>query len=594
MAFKVLSGRLVSVLCSGLICSSNGSSSRRRGTMSEFILNNEGVWFEKPAKKEGEQPNLIWVCSPLNVLAVTRDHNNENHGKLLRFCDFDGIEHKWALPLELLAGDGTAYRQELLSRGVRLAENKTCRELLSRYIQSCNPAARMRCVTQLGWYGELYVLSNETIGNAVGEEVVFQSPIPLTEHYNSRGSLQEWQQHVAKYCVDNSRLAFSMSVGFAAPLLHLLGEENGGFNLRGQSSGGKTTALKVSLSVYGGEKMMHSWRATSNGLESIAAMHNDSLLCLDELGKLEPKIAGETAYLLVNGTGKQRATKSGLARKRQEWRMLFLSSGEVGLPDLIRQSGQKVRGGHEVRIVDIPAFTDKYGVFEHLHFIPSGNEFSRLLCANAEKYHGTAGKAFLSALIKDMSQNLDRVRTLIDDFKRKNTPLNADGQVLRVLNRLALVAAAGSLATELGITGWTREDAFWAAQICFEAWLKNRGGLSAQEGQEILRQVRRYFEQHGDSRFATFDSEGDQKTVNRAGYRKWVNEGVHYFVLSESFKQDVWTGFDLAIAIDVLKERGWLIAGSDGKNTRAENLPCATSTTRCYRLDGNRMFADDI
>ncbi len=101
--------------------------------------------------------------------------------------------------------------------------------------------------------------------------------IPLVDHHGSKGTLQDWQQYIAKFCVDNSRLGFCVSVGFTSPLLYLLGEENGGFNLRGPSSGGKTTALKVGLSTYGSEKMLHSWRATSNGLESIAALHNDCL-----------------------------------------------------------------------------------------------------------------------------------------------------------------------------------------------------------------------------------------------------------------------------------------------------------------------------
>ena len=561
--------------------------------MGRFVLDENGVWFEMPSKKEGEPPDRTWVCSPLEVLAITRDHDNANHGKLLRFYDYDGVEHKWSMPSELLAGDGAAYRQVLLSGGMQLSESKAGRELLNRYIQSRNPKERMRCVNRVGWYGELYIMPNETIGAISDEEVVFQAHVPLADQHDSKGTLQEWQQNVAKYCVDNSRLCFSLSVGFAAPLLHLLGEENGGFNLRGPSSGGKTTALKVALSIYGGEKLLQSWRATSNGLESIAALHNDGLLCLDELGKLEPKIAGETAYLLVNGTGKQRSDRSGFARKKQTWRILFLSSGELGLPDLIRQSGQKVRGGHEVRVVDIPAFTGQYGVFEHLHFFPSGNEFSRMLCSNVEQYHGTAGKAFLGALIKDLPKNLDRLRTLIAEFKQKNTPLNADGQVLRVLNRFALVAAAGSLATELGITGWPEEDSSWAAITCFEAWLKNRGGLSAQEGHEILRQVRRYLEQHGDSRFALFGDE-EQKTINRVGYRRIEGGDWHYFVLPESFKQEVCSGFDVSIVVDVLKEKRWLMIDAEGKSTRAEKLPCSTSTTRCYRLDGNKIFSDDV
>lgn len=562
--------------------------------MDNFSLNEKGVWFTPPPNSKGEQPDPTWVCSPLEILAITRDHDNENHGKLLRFFDYDGIEHRWPMPMELLAGDGTAYRQILLSGGLQIKEGKQGRDLLSRYIQSSNPKERMRCVNRLGWYNQLYILPNETIGESSGEEVVFQAHIPLAAHHENKGTLYDWQQNVAKYCVDNSRLCFCACAGFASPLLHLLGEENGGFNLRGPSSGGKTTALKVALSVYGGEKMLHSWRATANGLESIAALHNDCLLCLDELGKLEPKIAGEIAYFLVNGGGKQRSDKSGYARTKQTWRLLFLSSGEVGLPDLIRQSGQKVRGGHEVRVVDIPAFTDKYGVFEHLHFFSSGDAFSRMLCTNTEKYHGTAGKAFIREIIRDISKNIERLRCFIEEFKKENAPPNADGQVLRVLNRFALVAAAGTLATELGITGWTAEDPAWAAKKCFEAWLQSRGGITAQEGQEILRQVRHYFEQHGDSRFTVIGDIDDRKTINRAGYKKLVDNSWHYFVLPESFKQDICSGFDIQIATTTLVERKWLMQDAEGKNTRAENLPCSSSTTRCYRFDGSRVFSDEI
>lgn len=120
------------------------------------------------------------------------------------------------------------------------------------------------------------------------------------------------------------------------------------------------------------------------------------------------------------------------------------------------------------------------------------------------------------------------------------------------------------------------------------------GFPSAQEGQEILRQVRRYLEQHGDSRFMLLGSEDEQKIINRAGYRKLVEEAWHYFVLSESFKQEVCIGFDVQVAIEILKERKWLIPDADGKSTRAEKLPCSTSTTRCYRLDGNKIFSDEI
>jgi len=57
--------------------------------MDSFFLDEQGVWFTPPPNPKGEQPDSTWVCSPLEILAITRDHDNENHGKLLRFCDYD-------------------------------------------------------------------------------------------------------------------------------------------------------------------------------------------------------------------------------------------------------------------------------------------------------------------------------------------------------------------------------------------------------------------------------------------------------------------------------------------------------------------------
>jgi putative DNA primase/helicase len=74
-------------------------------------------------------------------------------------------------------------------------------------------------------------------------------------------------------CVGNSRLAFAVACAFAGPLLRPAGMESGGFHYRGDSSSGKTTALKVAASVYGGAGYLQRWRTTDNALEAIAAQH---------------------------------------------------------------------------------------------------------------------------------------------------------------------------------------------------------------------------------------------------------------------------------------------------------------------------------
>src|SRR6185312_13076603 len=100
------------------------------------------------------------------------------------------------------------------------------------------------------------------------------------------------------------------------------------------------TLLRVAGSVWGGGRrggFTQSWRATGNGLEAVARAHSGTVLILDELGELDAREAGATAYMLTNGTGKARATKEADSKARAEWRLMLLSAGEITLGDKIAE-----------------------------------------------------------------------------------------------------------------------------------------------------------------------------------------------------------------------------------------------------------------
>src|SRR5262249_21133061 len=150
------------------------------------------------------------------------------------------------------------------------------------------------------------------------------------------------------------RLAFGISVAFAPPLMELVGETSGGVHYRGTSSIGKTTVLYMAGSVWGSGGMngfTRTWRATSNGLEATAECHCDALLCLDELSQMDSREAGETAYMLSNGSGKSRARRDGSSRDAAQWRLLFLSTGEISLADKMNETGRQARAGQEIRLL---------------------------------------------------------------------------------------------------------------------------------------------------------------------------------------------------------------------------------------------------
>jgi len=112
---------------------------------------------------------------------------------------------------------------------------------------------------------------------------------------------------------------FAASAALAGPLLKLCAEQPGGFHFAGGSSTGKTTALHLAGSVLGGggkRGFLHSWRSTSNGLESIAEAHNDLTLILDELSRCDARKAGGVAYMPANGQGKNRGKAAGGLRRK--------------------------------------------------------------------------------------------------------------------------------------------------------------------------------------------------------------------------------------------------------------------------------------
>ena len=300
------------------------------------------------------------------------------------------------------------------------------------------------------------MLPEGAIGQENGERVILQTTSVVDHAYNVKGDLKSWQDQIACYAVGNSRLALAISTAFAAALVGPCGAESGGIHLRGPSSIGKTTALHVAGSVWGGgdRGFIRAWRATSNGLEAAASSHNDALLCLDELAQLSGKEAGEVAYMLANGSGKSRASRDATLRKPSKWRLLFLSSGEIGLADKIAEDvrGRRQTAGQQVRVVDVPAHTGSpHGLFEELHGFPDAGDLAKHLVAASRENYGHAARAFINEISADLENARLAVADHVAAFLRDQVPTGADGQVSRVASRFALIAAAGEIATSIGL-----------------------------------------------------------------------------------------------------------------------------------------------
>jgi len=363
------------------------------------------------------------------------------------------------------------------------------------------------------------------------------------------------------------------STAFAGSLLKLCGLEGGGIHLVGDSSTGKTTALQAACSVWGGSDYKRSWNTTANGLEGVASLCNDRLLALDEISECDPKYVGDIVYQISNGVGKARATKTGTARAVTDWRVFSLSTGERTISTSMEMAKEETKEGQKIRMLDIPV-ESSYGAWDELHGLATGTEFSDAIKKAAQNYYGTSGRAFLEKLTADIGRNF---HAALEGYKQQFLDATAEGQHSRAATRFAVVALAGELATEYGITGWNTGDAVLACKAMFKRWTKANSKTNG-ERIAILQKLADYIDTKGASHFAkvdadTFIADSNKQAYEQSGWKEdhFLNGYIYYFN-SAAFK-DALSGHDFDRAHSLLVDEGVVQkAGKDGKKSICKKI----------------------
>jgi uncharacterized protein (DUF927 family) len=544
-----------------------------------FRLDPDGLWYlqQRKADEDGTESAVkpMKICGPFQVLAEARDARACGWGLRLRWQDSDGVPHEETIPRELALGEGAELARILMRQGLWVAPDDARRKKLVAYLASVKVAGRARSVERVGWHGPAFVLPDEVFGEAADGERAYLD-LDLEHTFRVRGSVEDWQREVASHAQGNSRLSFALACAFAAPLLGRLGMESGGFHFFGQSSKGKTTCIEAAGSVWGGPVYRETWRATANGLEAVALAHCDCLLILDEQGQALPREAGEVAYLLANGMDKVRARKTLDSRPRRRWQTLFLSTGEVTLADKLREEGRSPKAGQDVRMVDIPMNPEGLDqAFERWEGFESSKALADHLRVASRRHYGAAVRTFLGRLCRLQEEELLILERRKVAWARSHLPRGADSQVGRVVDRFALVALAGELAAEWGVVPWRPGNAEWAAEVCLQAWLVQRGGIGAGEHERGLAAVLGFIDRHGSSRFADWDNQGE-RVANCAGFRRRDGQDRMDSLFHAEGFQDACEGFSPKDVARDCAEAGLLEALQESGKLRFQknlNLP---------------------
>ncbi len=307
---------------------------------------------------------------------------------------------------------------------------------------------------------------------------------------------------------------------------------------------------------------IQQWLATANGIEGSAAARNDACLLLDELSQVDSRQIQEIGYTLAGGQGKSRANIDGTARPRANWAISIVSTGELTMEQHAGSGGSRLRGGTGVRILDIPADAgDHMGAFENTYGQNPG-DFSVMLKANARQVYGAPFREWIEAIIGDVPYCTELLKDLAAAFHVDNCPPDASAEVARAVKRLAVISAAGELATKFGITGWAEGDAAWGCKRCLDDWIAQRGGTGSFDGQKMIGQVKSFLRMYGDSdrfpRSGVIPSLTEERRSGKgpAGFRK---DGS-FIIYPDVFEVEVCERYDPKQVAHALRYQGFLDA----------------------------------
>lgn len=515
----------------------------------------DGVFWVSPKvdKDSGEiTNNESWLCSPIEVVGIGRDDKDQY--LMLRWqAAGEKAQTIQAVPLADI-GEREGWRV-LKAGGVNVTTKTAMRATLADWLQRTGSNELWRIAHATGWQCGAYLMPDGEIIGTPDMPVLFSGRSSAASGYTNKGDLESWQTSVARLANGNYSMMTAIGAALAAPLIGLSGADGFGLHFYEQSSAGKTTTANVASSLYGNPDLLRlTWYGTALGLANEAAAHNDALMPLDEVGQgADPRSVAQSAYALFNGVGKLQGAKEGGNRDLKRWRTVAISTGEMDLETFIATTGQKIKAGQLVRLLNIPL---SKAITFHEH--QNGKEHADALKDAYQRNHGAAGREWIKWLADHQQQAVDAVREAESRW-RALIPADYGEQVHRVGARFAILEAALMLGRV--ITGWDVQACRDAVQHSYNAWV-HEFGTGNKEHKQIIEQCEAFLNAHGMSRFAPFPYDPTSLPIrDLAGYRAKGSSDADFmtfYTFPATFEQEIAKGFNSKQFAEALKQAGML------------------------------------
>ena len=364
-----------------------------------------------------------------------------------------------------------------------------------------------------------------------------------------RGELENWLAVIKDEVLGHPTLELALAIGVVAPVAHLLREAHAIMDLPivafiGQSSSGKTTAMRISASVWGypaeSVGIIDDLNATQNAFFQSLARNVGVPTFVDETSAKPSWDFNEMLYFLPKGRDKKRCDASGQIRSTAFFSGAVIFTGERSLLKMAEENS-----GLHARILELTMerWTEDA---EHAERITDG-------CC---QYYGTAAPVLAKwlltiskeTLIKVFQGERQKLRDQIDGVT------GIEGRILKIC--AMILTAAWTIEQSLGLT---LDIEMMRSLLCQQVSTKR---LEDDWPTRVYRNLMEQISENG-SKFAwpskkTTDHPSGKDVLGLFGYREgvpcvWIGRERFKLMLENAKVQD------LSEITKPLCDKGWLV-----------------------------------
>lgn len=398
----------------------------------------------------------------------------------------------------------------------------------------------------------------------------------LSGGWKTKGTWDEWVDAM-RIVQDFPYMYIAVYASAAAPLLEILRVPGFVLDFSGETSGGKTTALRYAASVWGRPAesyptAMYSWDATKVWIERTSGFLKNLPLILDETKRARhTRIVRDVIYDFCQGQGRGRGSVEG-TRHTESWRSILVSSGEGAATSFSQDAGTRAR---VLSLKGKPLGDD-------IVVGSAASEDAQALLANT---YGHLGRRVVEYLVANQERHGD-IRAVFQVAREKYSDIAKSAVARRHAGHLAVLEVASSIVHSLGVPQPTVDPFTCLLESQEQAGLDADRPLSAlQDFLTWCASNQKRFWGRGDQ-----DREGNTKAPSQGWVGSWdkQNDWDAIAITTTAFNtlmRDL--GHEPDEIITRWKDREWLKLSGGRQKARSRVVRVDGAPTRCYCIDRN-------